>query len=384
MKNKINFTLFISFFLFAFAFAYAKQEETIYCPQVYDPVCAELQVYCIKAPCKPVQKTFSNECMARANKNTLRILHKGACKFEPAKKPVPIGPVKIKNRMPENCKVWFDGCNICSRKSPSSPPLCTLRACIGDRVEKAYCKEYFKEKDKKAKEENKESKDPTISLPPASSSDYAQDNENMYPYDNSSIFLNIKNGDTISSPFILKGFVNLSYKGPNLWSPFERQSGSCEVKIDNEVLISFPLMLGYDWMDKALKKENLWFSKELNLPEGSYTMKCKNENPSGLPSNARAFTINFKVVSAKSQSATQNTQAGKEGKEKEAVELKIKNRYNNARIVKKEEVYTIVEVPKKLKLFGILPITIKELLKLDNNSLKVIEAKKPWWAIFAF
>ena len=37
------------------------------CTMEYAPVCAEVQVQCIKAPCYPVQQTFSNACMADDN-----------------------------------------------------------------------------------------------------------------------------------------------------------------------------------------------------------------------------------------------------------------------------------------------------------------------------
>ena len=370
----------------AFAFAYAKQEETIYCPQIYDPVCAEVQVYCIKAPCEPIQKTFSNECMARANKNTLRILHKGTCKFEPAKKAVPIGTSKIKNRMPENCKVWFDGCNICSRKSPSSPPICTLRACIGDRIEKAYCREYFNSEDVKnrGKDESKTKESPessTTSSVPVDS--VALKDENFYPYDDARIFFNIKDGDTISSPFNLKGYVNLS-KRPNLWSPFERQSGNCKIESKGKVITSFPLLIMHrDWMERAMKGENLWFSQKLNLPEGSYTMNCFNENPSGLPDNARQLSVNFKV--ANSNQPTYNTPNKDEFKENaKQIETALKKKYKKARIIEETRNFATIEVPKEAKIFGFLPLTFKEVIRVDKKTLKVVQTKRPWWAIFAF
>jgi hypothetical protein len=34
----------------------------------YKPVCAEIQVQCIKAPCEPIKKTFSNMCELEKNK----------------------------------------------------------------------------------------------------------------------------------------------------------------------------------------------------------------------------------------------------------------------------------------------------------------------------
>jgi len=41
--------------------------ENKVCTMEYAPVCAEVQVQCIKAPCYPVQQTFSNSCMAWDN-----------------------------------------------------------------------------------------------------------------------------------------------------------------------------------------------------------------------------------------------------------------------------------------------------------------------------
>jgi hypothetical protein len=45
------------------------------CPTVYSPVCVEVVVQCIKAPCNPDRQTFSNSCMAGKNK----ILFHGTC-----------------------------------------------------------------------------------------------------------------------------------------------------------------------------------------------------------------------------------------------------------------------------------------------------------------
>lgn len=46
-----------------------------------------------------------------------------------------------------NCKVYYDGCNTCSRSYVGGPAMCTLMACIntGNNIwnSGAYCKEYF-------------------------------------------------------------------------------------------------------------------------------------------------------------------------------------------------------------------------------------------------
>lgn len=42
-------------------------EEPRICTKEYMPVCAKVQVQCIKAPCNPILQTFSNTCMAWDN-----------------------------------------------------------------------------------------------------------------------------------------------------------------------------------------------------------------------------------------------------------------------------------------------------------------------------
>lgn len=44
-----------------------EQREGDMCIQIYKPVCATVQIQCIKAPCNPVQQTFSNSCFACKN-----------------------------------------------------------------------------------------------------------------------------------------------------------------------------------------------------------------------------------------------------------------------------------------------------------------------------
>ncbi|NNE57114.1 MAG: hypothetical protein HKN36_03315 [Hellea sp.] len=51
--------------------------DPIMCPMVYDPVCAEKAVVCVRAPCPAVRQTFSNSCAANADGYT--VLHKGQC-----------------------------------------------------------------------------------------------------------------------------------------------------------------------------------------------------------------------------------------------------------------------------------------------------------------
>lgn len=52
--------------------------ETQFCPEIYQPVCAQVQVECITTPCDPVPQTFSNTCFANANSRVLSYVE-GAC-----------------------------------------------------------------------------------------------------------------------------------------------------------------------------------------------------------------------------------------------------------------------------------------------------------------
>lgn len=115
----------------------AKQQITVgpvACTMEYAPVCGAKQVTCIKTPCNPVPTTYGNRCAMNADGATY--LYSGQCKDTTTN--------------PENdpqCKVWYDGCNTCSRSNPGGPAMCTLMACMttGDITPVPYCKSYFDE-----------------------------------------------------------------------------------------------------------------------------------------------------------------------------------------------------------------------------------------------
>ena len=48
----------------------------------------------------------------------------------------------LNQEAPKNCKVWFDGCNTCSRSVEGGPMMCTLMACLTSKMIPS-CKEYF-------------------------------------------------------------------------------------------------------------------------------------------------------------------------------------------------------------------------------------------------
>lgn len=42
----------------------------------------------------------------------------------------------------DSCKIWFDGCNTCSREYPDGPMMCTMMACLTSK-QIPYCKATF-------------------------------------------------------------------------------------------------------------------------------------------------------------------------------------------------------------------------------------------------
>ncbi|MBU4536897.1 hypothetical protein KJ603_02575 [Patescibacteria group bacterium] len=45
----------------------AEQRNADFCNEIYQPVCALVNVQCIKAPCDPIKETYSNSCKACTN-----------------------------------------------------------------------------------------------------------------------------------------------------------------------------------------------------------------------------------------------------------------------------------------------------------------------------
>lgn len=87
-------------------------EDNMVCTMQYEPVCAEVQVQCIKAPCPAIKETFGNKCMMNANK-LAKFLYEWECK---------------KDIDLSKCESYFDGCNTCF-VSYGKIGWCTLRYC---------------------------------------------------------------------------------------------------------------------------------------------------------------------------------------------------------------------------------------------------------------
>lgn len=52
----------------------------VVCTAEYAPVCGEVEVQCVTAPCNPIQETFSNSCHLKAR--GAKFLHEGECKTD--------------------------------------------------------------------------------------------------------------------------------------------------------------------------------------------------------------------------------------------------------------------------------------------------------------
>jgi len=89
-----------------------------YCTAIYKPVCGLLN---------NTPKTFGNQCVL--NNSGAQYLYEGECR------------VTDPGTAPNNCKVWYDGCNTCSRSYIGGPLACTKMYCFQQNT--PYCKEYF-------------------------------------------------------------------------------------------------------------------------------------------------------------------------------------------------------------------------------------------------
>ncbi|MDD3262816.1 MAG: hypothetical protein PHR61_03135 [Candidatus Absconditabacteria bacterium] len=87
------------------------------CTMEYAPVCAKVEIQCIRAPCEPIEQTFSNRCMINANK-LATFLYEGECKTNK----------NDENIIPETCKSFFDGCNNCFKEN-NGETICTEIYC---------------------------------------------------------------------------------------------------------------------------------------------------------------------------------------------------------------------------------------------------------------
>lgn len=120
--------LWIALFAILFWFTFAKTKDTI-CTMEYAPVCASVQVQCIKAPCPAIEQTFGNKCQMNAN-TSATFLHEWECW----------------NSKPDlsNCESYFDGCNNCSVVDWELS-ACTLMYC--ENPWPAKCTKYKSETD---------------------------------------------------------------------------------------------------------------------------------------------------------------------------------------------------------------------------------------------
>lgn len=85
-----------------------KSEEMIpeFCTEEYKPVCGEVEVQCIKAPCPPLKQTFTNRCLA--NKAKAKNIIESECKgvvstfleiLSPLEQTIVGNPIEVKGRV---------------------------------------------------------------------------------------------------------------------------------------------------------------------------------------------------------------------------------------------------------------------------------------------
>lgn len=90
------------FMLGGFSLASASQVEWVACTMEYAPVCAQVQVQCVRAPCYPIYKTYSNAC-EMGTETTAQKVHDGECTaFEGST------PVVLSEGLKKNLQIQFD------------------------------------------------------------------------------------------------------------------------------------------------------------------------------------------------------------------------------------------------------------------------------------
>ncbi len=124
-----------------FLYTWACVEEPTACTMQYDPVCAEVQVECIQAPCPPIKETFGNSCMMNANKRAT-FLYKGECKVEETPAPVACTreymPVCGLTQIPSHCE--WEVCYPVDQIEQTYGNMCTLKAANAKILYAGECK----------------------------------------------------------------------------------------------------------------------------------------------------------------------------------------------------------------------------------------------------
>lgn len=129
--------------------------KNIMCTMQYDPVCAQKEVQCIKAPCEPVEQTYWNACMAWGD--WAKVLYKWECEVNSKKNQLEWNEYKLAyfndkkvswnyTMSFENWRMWWKICNSMGWDYSidwdklSANMISTLMACYGEawEIENAF------------------------------------------------------------------------------------------------------------------------------------------------------------------------------------------------------------------------------------------------------
>jgi hypothetical protein len=138
-------------FMLAAAPSVASADHIQACTMQYDPVCGISR--------DGEQKTYGNRCVLNLEHATF--IHEGECSTGQSTPPGSVGGGSAgypgdgapapsvppdsgygggsSMTPPDSCRVWFDGCNTCSR-GQNGMWMCTMMACMEEH--KPYCREY--------------------------------------------------------------------------------------------------------------------------------------------------------------------------------------------------------------------------------------------------
>lgn len=70
--------VFLAFLAYGTLSVVSAAETQTACTMEYAPVCAKVEVQCVRAPCYPIYHTYSNTCMM-SSESTAKMVHSDAC-----------------------------------------------------------------------------------------------------------------------------------------------------------------------------------------------------------------------------------------------------------------------------------------------------------------
>ncbi len=326
-------------FLSITPFAKAHEgEKPDFCTMEYKPVCAEVKVKCIKAPCESVKQTISNACVARSR--GAKILYKGVCESEkkeekhddkkvekePPKFPFGSGPTKGNVVPGKNAPVPMDEIGEFDLSADS------------------------------------------VTLTPQGGNDGIEDEMREYE---EGITVNLSDGQTINEKeFKLKGKIDKTK-----WRIKGRYPGYVTIfDIDGKTMLKFKLRFAKNKYKKEVESK-----LELkDIPSGAYVIRIENFNSRKSSGDYRYVNIKVNIVS-KPDELPDDMSEGDLDKIHDLLKKK-KKEFKIEKVEHEDDDKIKVKTVRFVRLFGLFKIKLQETYILSKDLTQIIRHIKPWWS----